>query len=70
MDYGEFIEVFSEMFKSVAMRSFYQSTPIIYAADDRDVGSKRAWGSHLSVEYARDAIKEMVPMFSSQDSLR
>ena len=42
MDYGEFIEVFSEMFKSVAMRSFYQSTPIIYAADDRDVGSKRA----------------------------
>jgi len=66
MEYEHFIEVLSELFKSKAQRSFYSSTPIVYSADDRDVGSKRAWGSHLSVSYAREAVKSMVPMYEDQ----
>ena len=60
---SDFQKAYHEIFKSKPMRSFLQTTPLVYSLDDHDSGANNADGNSQSVSEANIAYRAVVPHF-------
>jgi phosphodiesterase/alkaline phosphatase D-like protein len=59
----QFAFAYHEVFKSKAMRTFYQRHPLVYTFDDHDVGDNNADSHTLSSTEVNKAYRDVVPHY-------
>lgn len=59
----QFAFAYHEVFKSNAMREFYQTHPLVYTFDDHDVGDNNADGLTISSTEVNKVYRDVVPHY-------